>query len=177
MKCNQPRPGFELVSPCPFSTTITITPRSPHIQLAGRHILCCYVLFSHVCQHTHTHTHVSMILPPSLFFCLYGEHTYTHICSNNTHDYSAYICNIHTHTHTYIHAKHIQTLLLCINFSSFVLCYKNICFNILVVKFILSALFILFMLVIVKHVTRSFASNKTPKTNTILQIYAYVYSC
>ena len=27
MKCNQSRPGFELVSPCPFPTTITITPR------------------------------------------------------------------------------------------------------------------------------------------------------
>ena len=31
MKCNQSRPGFELVSPCPFPTTITITPRTPHI--------------------------------------------------------------------------------------------------------------------------------------------------
>ena len=29
MKCNRPRPGFELVSPCPFPTTITITPRTP----------------------------------------------------------------------------------------------------------------------------------------------------
>ena len=29
MKCNQSRPGFELVSPCPFPTTITITPRAP----------------------------------------------------------------------------------------------------------------------------------------------------
>ena len=29
MKCNQPRQGFELVSPCPFPTTITITPRAP----------------------------------------------------------------------------------------------------------------------------------------------------
>ena len=28
MKCNQSRPGFELVSPCPFPTTITITPRA-----------------------------------------------------------------------------------------------------------------------------------------------------
>ena len=28
MKCNQPHPGFELVSPCPFPTTITITPRA-----------------------------------------------------------------------------------------------------------------------------------------------------
>ena len=28
MKCNQSGPGFELVSPCPFPTTITITPRT-----------------------------------------------------------------------------------------------------------------------------------------------------
>ncbi len=34
MKCNQSRPGFELVSPCPFPTTITITPRAPP-QLVG----------------------------------------------------------------------------------------------------------------------------------------------
>ena len=27
--CNQSRPGFELVSPCPFPTAITITPRAP----------------------------------------------------------------------------------------------------------------------------------------------------
>ena len=27
MECNQPGPGFELVSPCSFPTTITITPR------------------------------------------------------------------------------------------------------------------------------------------------------
>ena len=29
MKCNQSRPGFELVSPCPFPLTNTITPRAP----------------------------------------------------------------------------------------------------------------------------------------------------
>ena len=29
MKCNQSRQGFELVSPCPFPTTITITPQAP----------------------------------------------------------------------------------------------------------------------------------------------------
>ena len=29
MKFNQSRPGFELVSPCSFPTTITITPRAP----------------------------------------------------------------------------------------------------------------------------------------------------
>ena len=31
MKCNQPRPGFELESPCSFPTTITITPRAPSL--------------------------------------------------------------------------------------------------------------------------------------------------
>ena len=37
MKCNQSHPGFELVSPCPFPTTITITLRAPpsvEVQLA-----------------------------------------------------------------------------------------------------------------------------------------------
>ena len=29
MTCNKFRPGFELVSPCSFPTTITITPRAP----------------------------------------------------------------------------------------------------------------------------------------------------
>ena len=32
VKCNQSRPGFELVSPCPFSTTITITPQAPTLM-------------------------------------------------------------------------------------------------------------------------------------------------
>ena len=30
MKCNEARPGFELVSSCPNPATITITPRAPH---------------------------------------------------------------------------------------------------------------------------------------------------
>ena len=29
MKCNQSGPGFELVSPCPYPSTLTITPRAP----------------------------------------------------------------------------------------------------------------------------------------------------
>ena len=33
MKCNQSRPGFELVSPCPFPTTITIAPRPPQFTI------------------------------------------------------------------------------------------------------------------------------------------------
>ena len=31
MKCNQSRPGFELVSPCSFPTAITTTPRAPPV--------------------------------------------------------------------------------------------------------------------------------------------------
>ena len=33
MKCNQLRPGFELVLPCPFPMMITITPRAPHAEV------------------------------------------------------------------------------------------------------------------------------------------------
>ena len=32
MKCNQSHPGFELVSPCTFPTTITITPQAPFLM-------------------------------------------------------------------------------------------------------------------------------------------------
>ena len=39
MKCNQSRPGFELVSPCPFPTTITITPRAPRWDLMAELVL------------------------------------------------------------------------------------------------------------------------------------------
>ncbi len=32
MKYNQSGPGFELVSPCPYPATITITPRTPPLH-------------------------------------------------------------------------------------------------------------------------------------------------
>ena len=38
MKCNQSRPGFELVSPCPFPKTITTTPRAPPKTLTLTHL-------------------------------------------------------------------------------------------------------------------------------------------
>ena len=38
MKCNQSRLGFELVLPCPFPTTITITPRAPPYITIYMHI-------------------------------------------------------------------------------------------------------------------------------------------
>ena len=40
---NQSRPGFELVSPCPFPTTITITPRVPPFSITDSG-LCIYNL-------------------------------------------------------------------------------------------------------------------------------------
>ena len=44
MKCNQPRPGFELVSPCPFPSTITITLRAPPSLWTC--LSFCFFLFS-----------------------------------------------------------------------------------------------------------------------------------
>ena len=40
MKCNQSGPGFELVSPCPYPATITITPREgdsyPYLAMSSQ---------------------------------------------------------------------------------------------------------------------------------------------
>ena len=44
MKCNQSRPVFELVSPCPFPKTITITPRAPphsYLYIINLFVLKC----------------------------------------------------------------------------------------------------------------------------------------
>ena len=38
MKCNQSYPGFELVSPCPFPTSMTITPRAPPVSSINKNI-------------------------------------------------------------------------------------------------------------------------------------------
>ena len=40
MKCNQSCPGIELVSPCPYPVTITITPRAPPISMMINIIQC-----------------------------------------------------------------------------------------------------------------------------------------
>ena len=53
MKCNQSRPGFELVSSCPFPTTITITPWACMYVYIYIYILCMcmyvYIFISCVC--------------------------------------------------------------------------------------------------------------------------------
>ena len=55
MKCNQPRPGFELVLPYPFPTTINITPRAPPsrfvwsvLTLRSQRIVCVFE-YSNIC--------------------------------------------------------------------------------------------------------------------------------
>ena len=45
MKCNQSRPGFELMSPCPFPTMITITLRAPP-KSRGHQLWACLSFFS-----------------------------------------------------------------------------------------------------------------------------------
>ena len=48
MKCNQPRQRFELVSPCPFPSTITITPWAPQVFLSNTnnlHTVVCFQVF------------------------------------------------------------------------------------------------------------------------------------
>ena len=56
MKCNQSRPGIELVSPCPFPTTITITPRAPPF-------ICLLWLFWHLLFLISSRINVKRYLP------------------------------------------------------------------------------------------------------------------
>ena len=43
MKCNQSRPGFERMSPCPYPTTITSTPRAPPLwRLITNHVVISF---------------------------------------------------------------------------------------------------------------------------------------
>ena len=41
MKCPQSRPGFELVSPSPFPTTITVTPGAPPLHFQTIYCQAC----------------------------------------------------------------------------------------------------------------------------------------
>ena len=63
MKCNQSRPRFELVSPCPFPTAITTTPRvPPH----GHLYLTMVLLYRHMQIHTYTcRVHIDAIIKTS----------------------------------------------------------------------------------------------------------------
>ena len=47
MKCNQSRPGFELVLPCPFPTTITITPQALPINFYSAYTTSLKTVYIH----------------------------------------------------------------------------------------------------------------------------------
>ena len=52
MKCNQPRQGFELVSPCSFTRTITVIPRAlMYVCMYMSIYVCvcvCYIISKYV---------------------------------------------------------------------------------------------------------------------------------
>ena len=60
MKCNKSHPGFELVSPCPFPTTITITPRAHPLVLYD--IIETLCIFQN-CQHNTEGDHCDRCAP------------------------------------------------------------------------------------------------------------------
>ena len=62
MKCKQSRPGFELVSLCPFPTTITITPRAPPPNPV-------YAYISNICTICKHMLSITFTKEPELLFC------------------------------------------------------------------------------------------------------------
>ena len=80
MKCSQSRPGFEIVSPCPFPTTITIIPRAPpNLSLSLSLSLCIYIYI-----YMHLYLYMNAIFPHWMAFvfrnqtCLVGRGVRTH---------------------------------------------------------------------------------------------------
>ena len=96
MKCNQFRPWFELVSPCPFPVTITILPRAPpkwyksknkrKSETGVRSPLLWNHQFSHnaMCTHTHTYT---LSLSLSLSFKVSRSCKYTHVSLKSVREF------------------------------------------------------------------------------------------
>ena len=72
MKWNKSRPGFELVSPCPFPPTITITPRLHFVYAMNMHTKFNYILLSinlkPVIAHIDSYTFYLSIYLSALFF-------------------------------------------------------------------------------------------------------------
>ena len=148
--------SFKLVN-LPWTLTSPHTYKYTHSAIGQSHT--SYVLFS---SHAYIHTHIYVSRTCYLLTsCLNDEHTYTQICSNNTHLYSHNSCIIHA-PHTQIPNRYIRTL---ITFPSLFCGIKFTCFNILVVvKFPLSTLFIFFVLLIVeRHSELFFFLTKTPR--------------
>ena len=78
MKCNQSRPGFELMSPCPFPTMITIIPQAPLmltliiLQLKSSTTVVGMSLFTSKHPKFFQHLSPAWIFSQMLSICLYS---------------------------------------------------------------------------------------------------------
>ena len=90
VKCNQSRSGFELVSPCPFPTTITITPRalpklwalSCFYSLLSLKILHIYISSSScpaACTNFPDSLYLSLSFSPSLSLFVSVDHCFREV--------------------------------------------------------------------------------------------------
>ena len=110
-----------------------------HIQSAGRHILCCFLLHTCARAHTHTHTHTRMCVNFTSFMLMANTRTHRYVRGTHSSIRITFVTYTPTHTKTniFVHCYFALTFpnLLCI--------IKKYLFGILiVVKFLLSALFI-----------------------------------
>ena len=132
-----------------FSWTSTSPHTYKHSYSISRQTLRCYVFFSsYPYIHTYTYIHVSKtcsLITPFVLTAKIRTHTYfeQHSLPFQLKYFS------YTHPHIEMSNKHFRTLVLCIKSSLFALFYKKCLFSILVVvTFLLSALCILFVLLI-----------------------------
>ena len=91
MKCNQSRPGFELVSPCSFPTAIMTTPRAPPLRVVyGNKTILLFV----VIWQFHSVRHVSS----TVFHYKHGTFFYTkfHHCVYKIYDFIWYFLHFET---------------------------------------------------------------------------------
>ena len=88
MKCNQSRSEFELVSPCPFPTRITITPRAPKVSSCPDYIFEIH----HLWQSGFSRVYSSSICSSSV------ESEIIKICQSSHKIYSNNILNVQEST-------------------------------------------------------------------------------
>ena len=113
MKCNQSRLRFELVSPCPFPTTITITPQAPLRTQIQTHI-CIYIyiyiyVYIYLCIYIYIYIYIYVyiiiiIMPPArISLALSRNFSLSFIASGGSsrlHPVSSHSCCI------YVRASH-----------------------------------------------------------------------
>ena len=74
MKCNQSRPGFELVSPCPFPMTITITSPAPPLYIYTYVYVCMCRVISPIRKETGYSSFLIFCNLSIKVYCKYRQH-------------------------------------------------------------------------------------------------------